>query len=533
MSAKAKMRAPVIRVERKTGNLIVDFTWRGVRLQPSTGEKDSLEARARLEQKLLSMEWHMKNGSFVPTEWFPDSRAVHRNFPVAGTPAPGEQVVRFGPWIRQWHQRRSPFRADGTLEQDYEIAPTTWLHDQGTIELFVQWFGDDRPLEEVDRALCLQFRAYLREAPVGRRKKPRAPKTIRSILGLLHCAFAEEFEGDETRLNPVPPAGRKGSRQQMRRDRRQGVIRTGSPLSVEELWMVLDNLPARIELRGGGFIDRATLFDLYTVWVRTGLRSNEPFALRFEALDWVRQGFMLTHARSPKAGGIEAEPKTGARWVDCSGDPQVFEAFERRRRAVLATGVRNYVFSDSRGHPLSQDLLYKRVWKPTLRRIGIAHRTQNDGMRDTWISHAIASGEQIPFIAARTGTSHRMIMDHYLGRIERGSDGRLAAASLDRPGPDSVRTVSELAIAKTGAGPGLNLQPADRSRKTGQRGGSKRSGGGGNRTPVREHSTDGYYTLSSRFDLVASTPVSGMLATSLEDLRPALPGCGACPIPIK
>jgi len=179
------------------------------------------------------------------------------------------------------------------------------------------------------------------------------------------------------------------------------------------------------------------------------------------------------------------------------------------------------------------DLLYKRVWKPTLRRIGIAHRTQNDGMRDTWISHAIASGEQIPFIAARTGTSHRMIMDHYLGRIERGSDGRLAAASLDRPGPDSVRTVSELTIAKTGAGPGLNLQPADRSRKIGQRGGSKRSGGGGNRTPVREHSTDGYYTLSSRFDLVASTPVSGMLATSLEDLRPALPGCGACPIPIK
>lgn len=102
-------------------------------------------------------------------------------------------------------------------------------------------------------------------------------------------------------------------------------------------------------------------------------------------------------------------------------------------------------------------------------------------MRDTWISHAIASGEQIPFIAARTGTSHRMIMDHYLGRIERGSDGRLAAASLDRPSPDSVRTVSELAIAKTGAGP--SLQPADRSRKVGQRGRSKRSGGGGNRTP--------------------------------------------------
>ena len=75
-----------------------------------------------------------------------------------------------------------------------------------------------------------------------------------------------------------------------------------------------------------------------------------------------------------------------------------------------------------------------------------------------------------------------------------------AAASLDRPGPAAVRTVSEVAITRTSAGPGLNLQPADRSRKIGQRGGSKKSGGGGNRTPVRERSTMASTRLAHEFE---------------------------------
>lgn len=65
-------------------------------------------------------------------------------------------------------------------------------------------------------------------------------------------------------------------------------------------------------------------------------------------------------------------------------------------------------------------------------------------------------------------------------------------------------------------GAGIELQPADRTKKCGQRGDSKNSGGGGNRTPVRKHSAKSYYTLSSRFDLAGSTPVSGILTASLE-----------------
>ena len=44
---------------------------------------------------------------------------------------------------------------------------------------------------------------------------------------------------------------------------------------------------------------------------------------------------------------MEAPPKTGPREVDCRYDPEIFAAFQRRRRAALATGRRDYVFTDA------------------------------------------------------------------------------------------------------------------------------------------------------------------------------------------
>ena len=509
----AHFRLPRIRVEKKTGNLLVDFTWQNLRVQPSTGDKDTPEAREALEQQLLSMSWHMNKGTFVPTDWFPESRSVWRTFRPDGAPGtngPNDAPPLFGPWLRHWHEARCPFEPDGSVSKNYEIAPTTWLHDRATVNLLIAWFGEDRPLEEITRPLCLQFRKFLQETPIPGRKRPRMLKTVRSILGLLHCAFEDLLEGDDTKQNPVPPAGKRGAKRRMREDRRNEVLRAGNPLSVDQLYLFLDSLPEIVRLVDGATINRTTLVDLYTVWVRTGLRSNEPFALRFRNLDFEKGGFWLTQARSPKLGGIETDPKTGVRWVDCSGDPEIFAAFSRRRRAVGVARPDAYVFSDSRDRPLSQDVLYRRVWKPTLAAAGIPHRTQNDGMRDTWISHALDAGEQMAFIAQRTGTSPKMIHEHYLGRIDNHGDGKRVAASLDRANADSVRTVSERAEDDLPGRAGRSPQAVARTAKSAARHRAKRSGGGGNRTPVRRHSTKSHYTLSSRFDLTGPAPMSGL-----------------------
>jgi integrase len=61
---------------------------------------------------------------------------------------------------------------------------------------------------------------------------------------------------------------------------------------------------------------------------------------------------------------------------------------------------------------LSQEWLHKRVWKPTLRRAGIADRGQY-AIRDTFISLALSSGEDPGWVAQVCGTSEQMIFRHY------------------------------------------------------------------------------------------------------------------------
>ncbi|MDG2307475.1 MAG: hypothetical protein P8R42_23040, partial [Candidatus Binatia bacterium] len=135
-------------------------------------------------------------------------------------------------------------------------------------------------------------------------------------------------------------------------------------------------------------------------------------------------------ASSPKKGGSLWRPKTGERVLDCRKLPAIFQVLERRRRASLKTGRRDYVFTDSLGKTLSQDWLHKRVFKPTLRKLGIAHRGQNDGMRDTFITLSLSAGEDPGWVAKFCGTSERMIWEHYRAYLPDQADGSRVSAAL-------------------------------------------------------------------------------------------------------
>jgi integrase len=111
-------------------------------------------------------------------------------------------------------------------------------------------------------------------------------------------------------------------------------------------------------------------------------------------------------------GGLEAEPKTGRREVDCSYAPEILRALERVRSRATATGSEDFVFTDQRNRPLDQEWLNDEVWKPTLRNAGIAERGQYC-IRDTFISLALSSGEDPGWVAHVCGTSEEMIFRHY------------------------------------------------------------------------------------------------------------------------
>src|SRR5438309_9829825 len=73
--------------------------------------------------------------------------------------------------------------------------------------------------------------------------------------------------------------------------------------------------------RGGGRRSPWFYRTLYDIWFRLGWRSSEVVALRFRNPDFARQVIRVEAGRMPRFGGIEAEPKTGPREVDCSYDP--------------------------------------------------------------------------------------------------------------------------------------------------------------------------------------------------------------------
>lgn len=67
-------------------------------------------------------------------------------------------------------------------------------------------------------------------------------------------------------------------------------------------------------------------------------------------------------------------------------------SFRVGKRESLQHGRRDYVFTDSLGRPLSQEQLAKRVWNPTIAKIGLSSRGQYN-IRDTFITLALTAGE--------------------------------------------------------------------------------------------------------------------------------------------
>jgi integrase len=228
-------------------------------------------------------------------------------------------------------------------------------------------------------------------------------KTVLNYSGLLHKAFEDAVTAKLMTANPLPP---------LRVGRRAAAMRKNSkPLTAEEVRSFLLALPKRIDLLDGAFINGAVLRDLYYFWFHTGWRPNEITALRFDCVSPQRQTIEVRRGRMPR-GGFEASPKEGVREVICDYDPTLWTIIERRRRESLRYGRRDYVFTDSRGRPLSQELLAKRVWNPTIAQIGLSARGQYN-IRDTFITLALSAGEDPGWVAQVCGNSEQMIFEHY------------------------------------------------------------------------------------------------------------------------
>ena len=199
--------------------------------------------------------------------------------------------MSFQEYILRWHRLRSPFGTDGTGTIRRHLVPA---------------FGP-LSLREVDVTRVNEFRRRLVAAGLS-------GKSITNLIGTLHKAMADAVEEGLIATNPVLRI-RSGRR------RRAGarVRQQSDPLTTPEIAQFLATVPVFYR-------------PLYDVWFRLGWRSSEIVALRFRNVDFGRRVIRVDTGRMPRFGGIEAEPKTGPREVDCSYDPTIFARLDSIRK---------------------------------------------------------------------------------------------------------------------------------------------------------------------------------------------------------
>ena len=246
-------------IRTKAGKLFLDFRWRGIRCREFTGLLDTVENRRRLRAFDLTIAGEIALGTFDYRKHFANGARL-REFYGGEDARRGASDPSIAQYLTAWHQRRSPFRRDGTVAPGADLHPSTWIHDESVIRCHLApAFGTLR-LTHLTWAHCKSFRKELQDGGCS-------GKTAQNILGVLHKAMADAVEEGLLASNPVPQLRRKTARR---------VARSNSdPLTVAEVRLFLSNVPDWHR-------------ELYDVWFRVGWRPSEILAIRFDWIDFYR-----------------------------------------------------------------------------------------------------------------------------------------------------------------------------------------------------------------------------------------------------
>lgn len=223
---------------------------------------------------------------------------------------------------------------------------------------------------------------------------------------------------------------------------------------------------------------RRDFYNYYVVRFLTGMRTGEVDGLGWEHIDWTNQKIRVRRTLYKKR---LIPPKTEGSVRDIDLLPPVLEVL-RAQQAV--TGQRSaFVFCTRTGRPLDHTRVTKRVWYPTLDRLGLARRTPYQ-TRHTAATLWLASGENPEWIARQLGhASTAMLFQRYsrfvpnLTRQDGSAFLQLLEAHVDLPhrthadraGDEATQPIEATAPAGPGGRGGESLT-ADRLRVGADRG---------------------------------------------------------------
>ena len=394
-----------VRVRPETGNLYLDFSYRGIRCREQTALPDSPANRRNVEILATRLKRELAKGTFDYRAFFPDSpRASRFDQPMLDAPAslaaaPRLTTPLFSEYAEDWYRENLPrWRAThadtirGVLDQ--RLLP---------------FFGASH-LADVTRAEILDFRAKTAKSSKRKGREEMSPSRVNHIMTALRMVLAEGAERYEfaTPFRNIKPL----------RLPKMDI----HPFTLDEVNRLIDAV--RVDYR-----------PYLTTRFFTGARTGELNGLEWRHIDFDND--LILVRQTIVKGQIEGT-KTDGSSRDIPMVPAVRVAL-MEQRARVPDDCR-WAFPAPEGGPMSLVNFTNRVWKPLLRHLGFAPRRPYQ-TRHTAATLMLSAGENPEWVARVLGhASTEMLFrvySRYVPNLTR-SDGRaftgLITAGANTPG---------------------------------------------------------------------------------------------------
>jgi len=374
-----------VRARPDTGQLFLDFRYRGVRCREQTALDNTAENRKRVEALAKRIKKETANGTFEYAAHFPNSPRADEFAEGAPPPtlaSPRPVVPQAASPVAQLLlttlsvDRHTPSFSDFAELWFLEMLPT-WraAHRQCVRDVLnknlLPTFGH-RAVHSVCKADVLGFRAVLAQQP-GRKASTLGAARINKVMCFLRQILNEAADRFE-----FTPAFRSVKPLKQKRTDVQ-------PFTFDEVRRILENV-------------RPDFRDYVQVRFFTGMRTGEINGLKWKHIDLERRLILVRESvvNGEESDGLKNE--TSARDIEML--PMVWEAIQNRLKVKHADCP--WVFSTSEGSAINANNFCNRLWYPLLRYLELDKRRPYQ-TRHTAATLMLAAGENPEWIAKVMG----------------------------------------------------------------------------------------------------------------------------------
>jgi integrase len=343
-------------------HLYFDFRYQRKRCREYTGLENTEKNNILLNEKLNRIESEISLGLFDYERHFPNSANVQK----FATKAKKIIGPNFEKYTETWY-RNSKISWKPSFQRTVRSALDGHL---------IPYFKN-KSVSEITKWMIKEFRTTLAKLD-GRKEEKIGNKSINNIMAIFRLAMneaAEEYEFDSPFLNIKALKVRKP------------VI---SPLSLDEVFKFIENAPEKYH-------------DYYIVRFFTGMRTAEVDGLQWKYVDFLAKKILVRETWQNRQW---VSPKTETSVRDIVMAKNVEEALLRQKER---TGDGEIVFRTKSGKPFDHDDITRRIWYPTLIKVGLAPRVPYQS-RHTAASMWLASGENPEWVARQLGHANTQML---------------------------------------------------------------------------------------------------------------------------